>query len=858
MKLHINFSYIQKQTLEFFKRFKNPELYIPFVLWVIFASTYPFAPEHLTFWLVLALILCFFYFHVPLFLWGFFAFSYSLFYGKFYYESSPPLGIEVFKYLAVFVSLGVIYTGLTLLRTYVCAPLIVKLFRSLKLLPKISQTEQEALDAGAVWVENNFFKGQLNWKELLGQPVAKPTPEEQGFLDQQTDKLCSLTSEWEIIKNKKFPKEVEDTLKESRFFGMIVPKKYKGLEFSPLGHSRVIEKISSANFPISIFTMVPNSLGPAELILNYGTQKQKDKYLERLATGEDLPCFGLTEPKAGSDASSITSEGVLFKGEDQKLKIKLNWDKRWITLSSKATVLGIAFQLKDPEHLISNKEHIGITCALIPSDAPGVQKGLYHDPMGIPFYNAPIQGHQVLVDAEEAIIGGLEQAGKGWKMLMECLVVGRGISLPSLSIGSSKRVAWVIRHHASIRNQFGQPIGQFEGIESLLARIAGFTHLMSASQNFTLSALNQGVHPPIITAIGKYNLTELARQVAIDGMDVMGGAGLSLGPRNMIGNLYKAIPIAITVEGANVLTRTLIIYGQGSLRAHPYIYQEIKAIENNDYKLFDRALSKHFYQMTCNFVRMILLTLTRGYFYFSPSHIGQGHRYFQKLAWSSALFSWLTDLALFSLGGKLKIKEHLTGRFADMLSYQYIATALLWNWKQESHKQKEAQVIYKWSLDYCFFKIQEAAQGLLANFQFPVVSFFTQKILGLLLQINPIGSPPQDKLSKKVSSLFLKNEQFFNQLTQNIHVPTDPNHQMQKLKKAYALVRETDFIIKKLKQACKKKQISKQSIDLMIQEALKAQVISQKEFDLVQERELACTEAIQVDSFTEEEYLNIK
>ena len=835
---------------------KKPYIHWPLFYFILFVIAYPLVSIDLR-PLILALpIVVFLYFHATLFFWFLLLLSYSYFYGEFYYGDlimRYDIWPSHLKHLWFFTYFSGIYISFIILRTYIVSFPLVKLLNYLGFAPKISETEREALDAGVVWMEKEYFSGRPNFKTLFSQPFPELTKKESSFLKNETNLLCESTSEWDIIRNKTIPSRSEELLKNKKFFGMIIPEQYSGLGFSPLANSRVVEKISSANLPLAIVTMVPNSLGPSELLIKYGTEKQKTKYLKNLATGVDLPCFGLTEPQAGSDASSINSDGILFKGEDGRLKIKLNWNKRWITLSSKATLLGLAFKLKDPEHLLSDKEDLGITCALVDADTPGVERGYHHDPMGIPFYNAPMEGHNVIVDAEETIIGGLKQAGEGWKMLMECLVVGRGISLPSLSIGSSKRIAWVVSRHARIRKQFGLSIGKFEGVEEPLSRIAGLTHMMSASQNYTLSALNQGVHPPIITAITKYNTTELARQVCLDGMDIMGGAGLTLGPRNMIANIYKSLPIAITVEGANILTRTLIIYGQGSLRAHPYTYKEIKSLENNDFQAFNQVFWQHFYQIICNSTRMFILSLTRGYSHISLNYLGKEHRYIQKLAWSSALFSWLTNIVLFIFGAKLKVKGHLTGRFADMLSYQYMATALIWNWQKKGRNPSE-WLIVRWGLDYCFYKIQISLENILSNIKFPIIG----DLLFFLLRMNSIGSPPRDKISKQVATAALEDIDFCNDLTENTYIPKEEDHQMQKLKKAYDLIKQSEETIRNIKIAIKQKKLPKKRIKFVMKEALDAKVISQEEFDNLTIAEEARWEAIQVDSFTEEEYFNTK
>ena len=722
--------------------------------------------------------------------------------------------------------------------------LCFQLIRNKNLIPKISQTEREALLAGTSWIEKEFFTGRLNFKNLFNQKFPQLTEAEKIFLNTKVEELCEISKEWDWVKKRKPSQKTEDFLKKEKFFGLIIPKKYQGRGFSPLAHTKVIEKLASHNTPLAIITMVPNSLGPAELLLNYGTEEQKNKYLPKLATGEELPCFGLTEVQAGSDASSIKSEGILFKEGDQ-LKIRLNWEKRWITLSAKATLIGLAVQLKDPEQLYSEKKDLGITCLLIPSQTSGVERGFYHDPMNIPIYNAPIKGKDVVVSAEEAIVGGLKQAGKGWKMLMESLSAGRGISLPALSTGCGKKIAWLTGAHALVRKQFGLPIGKFEGVQEALASIAGGTHLISAVQTFTLSALNQGIHSSVVSALTKYNLTETAQEITKKGMDVMGGAGLSLGPKNKIAFLYLFSPMAITVEGANILTRTLIVYGQGLIKTHPYIYKMITALEQNNFKNFHRNLWSLLFQLTSNFFMGIIFSLTRAWFFINLNPFSKKEfRYLGKLAWTSSLFAFLSDLSFMTLGSRLKMKGQLTGRFSDLLSFQYMATALLWHWRQTGSSEN-SWTKTKWGLEYCFSKIQDSFTAILKNHP----SFWIRMILKpwlFLLKINPIGSPPSDKLSQKLAGQLLEDEEFRKELCSDMYFPKDPEDQFQKLKKAYQLSFQENKILKKIEQKAGQK--------ISAQNALEQGIISAEENGILKQARQAQWEAIQVDTFTEEEY----
>jgi acyl-CoA dehydrogenase len=468
----------------------------------------------------------------------------------------------------------------------------MRAIQALKLLPAISETERAAIEAGSVWVEGEFFSGAPNWQRLNSEPYPELTPEIQAFLDGPVEQVCRMATDWEIQRRKDLPPEVWDYLKQERFFGMMIPQEYGGLGFSNQAYSAVMVKLASRSFIHTATVGVTNSLGPAKLLLNYGTTEQKDYYLPRLARGEEIPCFALTEPTAGSDAASITSEGVVFRGEDGKLYLRLNFRKRYITLGAIATLIGLAFKLRDPDQLLGKGEQVGITCALIPANTPGVILDKRHDPMRVPFYNSPIAGRDVVISVDQ-IIGGVEQAGQGWKMLMQSLAAGRGISFPATCTGIAKFVARVTSAHAVVRRQFGLSIGRFEGIEEPLARIGGLTYLMEAARNYTCAAVDGGERPSVVSAIAKYQFTELSRKIINDGMDILGGSGICRGPRNLLANIYIATPIPVTVEGANILTRTMMIFGQGVIRCHPFVYQEVLAIENNDVKQFDHALWHH-------------------------------------------------------------------------------------------------------------------------------------------------------------------------------------------------------------------------------------------------------------------------
>ena len=901
------------------RRFFQPRIYLPAAFLILLSAAGALFAEAIPFfWLFAApaaLLLCF---EAPLWLWAAAALSLSILHGEIYFwpgqlESASPqtLWPESLRHLRLFALTAFAYGALALARPYLISLPLCLMFRACLLGRAGSRSracfdgragsrspaaaETEALEAGGAWIESEFFKSRPDFQKIFSQSFCRPggfsapgqnrsmTEDERAFFRKEASELCGLSSEWEIIRTKQFPESIIEALKAGGFWGMIIPKKYGGRGFSPLAHARVIEKIASANLPAAVVAMVPSSLGPAELILRYGTAWQKNKYLKRLASGSEIPCFGLTEDQAGSDAGAISSDGVLFRGGDGRLKLRLNWRKRWITLAPKATLIGLAFQLKDPDGLlpeeaIAQGAGARITCALVPAGLPGVEAGRYHDSSGIPFFNGPMLGKDVILDAEKAIIGGLPRAGRGWKMLMESLAAGRAVSIPSLCIGCAGRISRLTSAHAAFREQFGRPIGDFEGLQEPLARIAGFLYLMKAAQDMTLSALNQGLRPAAASAITKYQLTELARKISAGGMDIMGGAGLSLGPKNLINNVYRALPITITVEGANILTRTFIIYGQGLFQARPDLREGAKALKAGDFKAFDRLLWSGLYQALCGAFRFAALFLTRGRAFapaaafppgfFQPSKISKAgiskkesrliqklaRRSAQKLAWASALFFCLSSLSLL-LGRSLKVRGRLTGRFADMLSHLYMASAALARCQARSGGERLAA---EWALARCFSQIQKAGEGIAGNFPLPPPLSLLRAPFAMLLRLNPLSRPPSDKLSGDLARALIKDDDFRKTLHSNLHCPQDPEHQIQKLERARAMALRTEAPRRKIKQDVRRGILPKKRISDLADEALKAGTLSQKEHESLIKARAACREAIQTDSFSEEEYLNLR
>jgi len=751
--------------------------------------------------------------------------------------------------LYIFLGLAVIF-NIPLLRRSLVTSVVMKLMKNF--LPKISETERVALDAGVVWIEKDLFSGKPNFSKLLKEPYPKLTAEEQAFMDGPVERLCTAVDDWKVYKDRELPQAAWEIAKKERFFGMIIPKEYGGLGFSALAHSEVIARLATRCLPLCITVMVPNSLGPAELLIHYGTEAQKKRLLPKLATGEEIPCFALTEPTAGSDAGSLTSTGVLFKGDDGKLNLRLTWNKRWITLAAISTTLGLAFRLKDPENLLGKGEDVGITCALIPSNTKGVVLGRRHDPLGVPFWNCPTQGHDVVVSAEDCIVGGIKGAGQGWKMLMECLAAGRGISLPAQSAGGSKLITRVVSAHASVRKQFGVSIGQFEGVEDPLARIAAFNYLLEGARKLTCSALDQGIKPPVITAMAKYNSTELSRKQWNDGMDILGGQGISRGPRNLLANGYTATPIGITVEGANIMTRTLIIFGQGALRAHPFAYKEVAAVEKNDLKGFDQAFWGHIGHVVRNTFRAILLSLSRGRL--SPSPVsGPTARYYNKLAWVSASFAILADIAMGTLGGALKTREKITGRFADILSWMYLGFAVLWRYESEGRRKEDLPFVH-YCMKYTLSQIQKAFDGIYENFGVPVLGWFFDIVVRGWSHLNTLADEVEDTMTHEISRLVQTDGSQRDRLTEGIYHPKGEHEALRRLEIAFKAVKAAEDTERKIRKAVKAKKIPKIKGPKLLEEALKAGVISEVEAANLKRAEELRLDAITVDDFSPEEY----
>jgi acyl-CoA dehydrogenase len=749
--------------------------------------------------------------------------------------------------------LFIVFFGIPYLRRNVISGAVFKIFR--KVLPQISATEQEAIDAGTVWWDGELFSGNPDWKKLLAFPKCGLGEREQSFLDNEVEQLCSMLDDWDITHIRAdLPPEVWQFIKDKGFFGMIIPKRYGGLEFSAQGHSAIVSKVASRSGTAAVTVMVPNSLGPAELLLHYGTEEQKEKYLHRLAKGQEVPCFALTGPFAGSDAGAIPDYGIVchgeFGGRQNVLGIRLTWEKRYITLAPAATLLGLAFKLYDPEHLLGGESSRGITLALIPTDTPGVQIGRRHFPLNSAFLNGPTQGKDVFIPMEY-IIGGTSRVGQGWRMLMECLAAGRSISLPASSIGGMKLVARTTGAYSRVRKQFKVPIGKFEGVEEPLARIGAHTYMVEAARRFTALAVDLGEKPSVVSAIIKYHSTERCRVVINDAMDVHGGKGISLGPDNYLGRFYQQMPVAITVEGANILTRTLMIFGQGAIRSHPYVLKEIAAVNDHDRNRalhqFDEALFGHLTFALSNAARSLVFGLSCGRGMATP-HGKETRRYYQQLTRFSAAFALSADIAMAVLGGALKRREKISARLGDVLSQLYLCSATLKRFEDEGRPAEDLPLL-DWAMQDSLFQIQQAFDGVIRNFP---NALMRQLISALVFPLGKNFSPPSDHLGHKVAALLMQPGGARDRLTSGIYIPEDEQDAVGALEAALASTLACEPLQATLQQARKEGKLKALDELLRIAEARDQGSISAEQA-LQLERDYALRrKVIMVDDFAPE------
>jgi acyl-CoA dehydrogenase len=723
------------------------------------------------------------------------------------------------------------------------------------MLPPMSDTEREALEAGSVWWDGELFSGMPNWDRLMSFPPPRLSDEEQAFVDGPCEELCRMLDEWEIGHElADMPKHVWDYIIAERFFAMIIPKKYGGLGFSAYANSVVIQKLASRSAVASSTVGVPNSLGPAELLLHYGTDEQKERYLPGLAKGTEIPCFALTSPQAGSDAAAIIDSGVVCRGEwdgEEIIGIRLNWDKRYITLAPVATVLGLAFKLYDPEHLIGEQDEYGITAALIPTDTDGVEVGRRHYPLSIAFQNGPTSGKDVFVPLDY-IIGGVAMAGKGWKMLVELLSVGRAITLPSSATGGGQAATYATGAYARIRKQFNIPIASFEGVGEALARIAGHTYIMNAAVSVTAGAIDQGEKPAVPAAVLKYHCTELGRKVCNDAMDVHGGKAIMMGPRNYLARGYMAAPIAITVEGANILTRSLIIYGQGAIRCHPFVLRELHAAADEDYDRglieFDDALFGHVGYAISNMARSLILALTHARFSRVPLNTPT-RRYYQNINRYSAAFALASDFAMLTLGGGLKKRELLSARLGDVLSSMYLASCVLKHFENQGRRATDLPLV-EWAVRTLMYQAQDALHAFLRN--------LPNRFVAALLRffIFPRGrtySAPADELGGKIVDIVTSSGDARERLCQYAYKALEPGNPLGLLQEALELAEAHAPLEKRLRQAHKEGLVRSEYLGLQIDEALTAEVINAEEAAALRDYHEKVFDLLAVDDFAPEE-----
>lgn len=721
-----------------------------------------------------------------------------------------------------------------------------------KRLPPVSITEKEAMEAGTVWWEGELFSGSPNWRTLLHYPKPRLSKEEQSFIDNQLETLLSMVDDFDIVQQRKdLPETIWTYLKKEKFFSLHIPKKYGGLDFSAYANSTIVARIATRSLTVAVSVMVPNSLGPAELLMQYGTDEQKTYWLPRLANGDEIPCFALTGPEAGSDAGAMPDKGIVCMGEFEAkeiLGIRVTWNKRYITLAPIATVLGLAFKLEDPDALLGNKVDIGITCALIPINHQGVEIGKRHYPIGLSFMNGPTRGNDVFIPMEW-VIGGKEYVGKGWRMLVECLSAGRGISLPALGTAIGHLSARTTGAYAYVRKQFGVNIGKFEGVAEALGRIGGYTYMLEAARLLTTTSLDMKEKPAVVTAISKYHMTELARGVLNDAMDVHAGRAIQLGPLNYLGQAYFGIPVSITVEGANILTRNLMIFGQGAIRCHPFILKEMEAARNTDEtkgaQEFDALLVKHLCFTTKNILMSFFNAFTCSRFNSSPVS-DETANYYRHLSRMSRALSVTSDVAMLAFGGELKRREMLSARLGDVLSYLYLASAVLKRYEDEDRQQTDLPFVH-YALKYCLNRCAQAFDESFNNF--PRVG------MGGMLRVFlfPMGmhyKAPSDKISLQIADLLMTPGEHRERLTSLCYVGDKESDPIAILERAFDAMQAIKPLEKKLKNAIKKELIpAKGLLFERLDAALAKNVLTDKEVAQIKHADELRVKAIQVDDF---------
>ncbi len=757
--------------------------------------------------------------------------------------------------IIVIIAVVALFTVSALRRPIITRPLMRMLNKSM---PAMSGTERAALEAGTVWWDGEIFSGHPDWNKLLDFTAQPLSAAEQAFLDGPVNELCAMLDDWQIIQDRDLSPEVWDFIKRERFFGIIIPVEHGGLGFSAALHSAVVTKISGCSITAAVTIMVPNSLGPGELLINYGTEDQKSHYLPRLAVGDEIPCFALTEPGAGSDAANGQSRGVVCNGTwkgKNTLGMRLSFNKRYITLAPVASVIGLAFRLFDPDHLIGEEDDVGITCALIPRETEGVEIGQRHDPMGVPFQNGPVRGEDVFIPLD-FIIGGQSQAGNGWRMLMETLAAGRGISLPSLSTGAAQLACRATSAYAQVREQFGLPIARFEGVREPLARIAAYTYMMDATRVLCAGAVDAGERPSVATAIAKAYLTQGMRVCLNDAMDIQAGAAIIRGPMNIFARPYSSIPIGITVEGANILTRSLIVFGQGAIRCHPFAHAEMEALAKRDTAAFDSAMFGHIVHVVRNGARAFAMSFGAARFMnTAPEGVGREAVHYRHLSRLSARFALIADVGLMTLGGALKRKEYLSGRYADAFAWMFLASMALKRFHDDG-AQEAHRAFLDWCVAKALFEAESALRGVLDN--------LPNRFAGVIARALtfPLGvnhKPVSDRHNEAVLNALLDDDDTVRtQLTDSLYVPAADEPGLGALEDALSLVRAARPARRKIEDARRSSAIPKGPALEQIASALAANLIDEAEAQSLKEAETAREAVIQVDDFAPTDFNALK
>lgn len=721
-----------------------------------------------------------------------------------------------------------------------------------KILPQISDTEREALQAGDVWIDGQFFGGKVDFEAILKENYNQLPPHEQAFLDGPVEELLAMCDSYELSRTRKLPDDVFQFMADNGFFAMQIAEEYGGKPMSTLAKSSIMAKVSSYSGLLSALVVIPNSLGAAELLGHYGTEEQKQFYLPKLANGEFVPCFGLTEPTAGSDAASLKAEAVVFKDDQGELKFRLNFRKRYITLAPIANLISLAVRVHDPDNLLGQGEDPGITVVLLEKGIEGLHIGDHHQPIGEHFPNGPIVGRNVEIPVEN-ILGGLDHLGTGWKMLMEALAGGRMVSLPATGICGIHHGAMHAGAYSMVRRQFGIPVGRMEGVEHKVAKAAGMSYAFDAARIFGCSAVDGGIQPPVTSAIMKAYSTEVGRDVGTDAMDVCAGYGVMQGPNNSMGRLYNSAPVSVTVEGANIMTRTLMIFGQGATRCHPYAYKVVEAVENDDVNAFRKNLTGWMLQFLLGFVMTLVRGVTRGWFTVKvPTVAPKTKSIYRRLGWAATRFGLLTNLAMFLVGGKLKARGNLTGRYADVAAWLYITTSALRRYEAEGQREEDLALV-QYAGEYGLTQIQHAFEGIYENFDGPV-GWILKTVGRVWLGLNPLAKLPNDELSHSAALTIQSYNEQFERLVGGNYMPKDSTKGLGRLLHAFKLTTQAEPVREAIKAAQKAGKLRRGKADELAAEALAQGAITQSQHDLLVEANNACLAAIEVDVFTPEEY----